>query len=81
MTQPLTSATAGPEDELTRNGLKPDAFADACRWIVRNHSDNEAHRMLDVLVTSLLTTLGFGEGMRVFLAHVSRHHADYPGAS
>ena len=55
--------------------MQPDAFADACRWIVENHDGDEAHRMLDETVTSLLTTLGYGAGMEIFMAHVAPHHA------
>lgn len=56
--------------------LKPDAFAEACQWIVDNHEGHEAHRMLDRLVTALLTSLGYGDGMDVFLAHVREFHGE-----
>ena len=80
MTRPSTLAIPGVEGALMRNALKPDAFADACRWIVETYSDEEAHRKLDILVTSLLTCLGFGEGMEIFIGYVSRHHASTPQA-
>lgn len=70
----LISATDGPAGEPMPIALRPDGFADACRWIVENHEGDEAHRMLDRLVTSLLTSMGFGEGMDVFLAHVRQFH-------
>jgi hypothetical protein len=54
--------------------LRPDAFAEACQWVVDNFEGHEAHRMLDRLVTALLTGLGYGDGMDVFLAHVSQYH-------
>lgn len=74
MTVLSTSATNGPADALTRNALKPDAFAEACRWIVESHDGPDAHRKLDAVVTSLLTTLGFGEGMEIFMTNVREHH-------
>lgn len=54
--------------------MQPDAFADACRWIVANYEGGDAHRKLDALVTSLLTTLGYGEGMEIFMAQVRDAH-------
>lgn len=54
--------------------LTPDAFAETCQWVVENFDGDEAHRMLDRLVTALLTGLGYGDGMDVFIAHVQRHH-------
>lgn len=35
-----------------------------------------AHRILDITVTELLTSLGYGDGMRVFINHVRNYHAD-----
>lgn len=76
MTQLWISATDGQGVVPMPTVLKPDAFAEACQWIVDNHEGHEAHRMLDRLVTALLTTLGFGDGMDVFIAHVSRFHSE-----
>lgn len=58
--------------------LKPDAFAEACQWIVDNHEGDEAHRMLDRLVTALLTGLGYGDGMDIFIATVGPCHETRP---
>ena len=58
----------------TTAGLNAEAFAEACQWIVANHEGHEAHRMLDQLVTSVLTNLGFGDGMAIFLAHALPYH-------
>lgn len=58
--------------------LKPDAFAEACRWIVDNHEREEAHRMLDRFVTALLTSLGYGDGMDIFIEAVGGYHPTPP---
>lgn len=57
-------------------GLMPDAFAEACQWIVDNHEAHEAHRMLDRFVTALLTVKGYGDGMDIFLEHVRKFHPE-----
>ena len=55
--------------------IGPDEFAMICKEIVNNHNGHEAHRMLDQAVTNLLTNLGYGEGMRIFIDHVMPYHA------
>lgn len=74
MTQGSTSATAGPDERLMRNALNPAVFADACRFLVANHDGHDLHRKLDMLVTSLLTSLGYGEGMEIFISRVAPDH-------
>lgn len=74
MTQDLTLGIDGQVAALMRNALSPAVFAEACQWIVANHEGDDAHRKLDMMVTSLLTSLGYGEGMEIFLASVERHH-------
>lgn len=62
--------------------LTPEAFAEACQWIADNFAGDEAHRMLDRLVTALLTGLGYGDGMDIFLRVVAQCHlpgTDPPG--
>lgn len=76
MTRASTSEIDGLVAAPMRNALSPAVFAEACDFLVVNHSGDDLHRKLDALVTSLLTTLGYGEGMAVFMARVSRHHGD-----
>ena len=56
--------------------LTPEDFAAACRDLVRHHAGHELHLLLDELVTGLLRDLGYGEGMRVFLAHAMPYHRE-----
>lgn len=78
MTPHLTQ-TVGEADEPTQTALSPiptpEAFAQACRSIVAMHEGDIAHRVLDQVVTSLLTGLGYGEGMAIFLEAVRDRHA------
>jgi hypothetical protein len=72
-------ATPGAADAptpITSNGLvpTPSAFADSCRAIVKTKTGHEAHRALDALVTNLLSRLGYGEGMAIFIANVGGKH-------
>jgi hypothetical protein len=82
MTAHSTSETAGQAGALTStawNGvLSPHAFALACREIVTQHEGDRAHCELDALVTRLLFSLGYGEGMKVFLAHAAPAHTGAP---
>lgn len=78
MTQLLTLATDGRGVVPMPIALKPEAFADVCRWIVLTHEGDEAHRMLDRVVTALLTSLGYGDGMDIFLAAVTPCHPKEP---
>lgn len=57
-----------------KQAISPDVFETGCRAIVAMHDGDEAHRVLDQYVTWLLRTLGYGEGMDVFLAHVGPYH-------
>ena len=57
----------------------PDEFAQRCQQIVQQHEGHTAHRMLDNLVTDLLSSLGYSEGMAIFIAHVRQFHpASHP---
>ena len=82
MTQPLTSATDGQDGAHMPTAwsavMTPDAFAAACAYIVQTEEGHEAHRQLDQIVTSLLSSLGYSEGMRVFLAAVQPYHVKEP---
>ena len=59
--------------------IGPEKFAEICRGIVTQHEGHAAHRMLDQVVTNLLSSLGYGEGMEIFLAHVGSYHTDEEG--
>jgi hypothetical protein len=78
MTQHSTLATDGQADEPTltvwRPVMDPAAFAAACGYIVQTETREEAHRQLDQLVTTLLYSLGYSEGMDVFLRAVGSIH-------
>lgn len=54
--------------------MTPDAFASRVRAIVADLEGDARHRALDALVTELLTQLGYGEGMAIFLAQVTPFH-------
>lgn len=56
--------------------ISPEQFARDCNEIVQKLSGDAAHRALDRLVTELLTSLGYGEGMAVFIAAVAPYHAE-----
>lgn len=72
------SATPGAAGEPTPTVLNvvptPEAFTKAVREIVRLHKGDVAHRVLDQVVSTLLTSLGYGEGMAVFLEAVESAH-------
>lgn len=78
MTAALTMATVGRAGEHTSTALSgvisPSEFATKCREIAQQHDGHAAHRALDELVTNLLSKLGYGEGMAIFIAHVSPYH-------
>lgn len=82
MTTPSTLESAGVGAPHISTGLSaaisPDQFKAACEEIVRKQSGDAAHRALDRLVTELLTSLGYGEGMAVFMAAVSPYHSEVP---
>lgn len=56
--------------------MSPKEFAQACRDIVYKHEGHIAHRALDKLVTGLLTDLGYGEGMAIFIREVTPYHGE-----
>lgn len=74
MTAPSTSEIRGPVAGPMQMPLSPEEFSLACRALVERHNGDEAHLRLDWLVTDLLSSLGYGEGMAVFLAHVRQYH-------
>jgi len=80
MTTASTSEIVGAAAPHTLTDLNkvilPDQFALACTEIVQRQSGDAAHRELDRLVTELLTSLGYGEGMTVFMAAVAPYHSE-----
>lgn len=82
MTTALTSEIAGAAEPHISTGssgaISPDQFALACNEIVQTQSGDAAHCALDRLVTELLTSLGYGEGMAVFIAAVAPYHSEVP---
>jgi hypothetical protein len=80
MTHHLISEIAGPDVGRISTGLNealsPREFAAACQKIVERHSGDEAHRELDRLVTTLLNSLGYSEGMAIFLAAAAPAHIE-----
>lgn len=78
MARVLTSEINGEGVEriliVSKEVITPDQFASACKEIVARLSGDAAHRALDSLVTHLLSSLGYGEGMAIFLAAVAAYH-------
>lgn len=74
MTQPLTLGTNGEGAEPTPTILSAKEFAEQCSAIVAAHTGHRAHQLLDQLVTQHLSSLGFGEGMEIFMQNVKDHH-------
>lgn len=78
MTQHSTLAIDGAGEPTISTGssavISPEQFATACAQIVQQQSGHEAHKALDQLVTGLLSSLGYSEGMAVFLAAVGPCH-------
>ena len=56
--------------------IGPEKFSAICKEIVTQHDGNAAHRLLDREVTNLLTSLGYGEGMAIFIKNVGSYHND-----
>lgn len=75
---PSPTDTQGALPTLTNlnAAIGPVEFANICRTIVTQHEGHAAHRLLDREVTNLLSSLGYGEGMEIFLAHVGSYHTD-----
>ena len=81
MTQQSTLATDGPGEGLMLTPLSPEAFDQACRALVAQFQGHELHRRIDLLVTELLCSLGYSDGMQFFLAHALPYHTkDNPHA-
>jgi len=75
MTARSTSATDGRGVEHTPTPLSADGFAEACREIVASSRGHEMHLRLDRLVTDLLSSLGYSEGMAIFMEHAMPYHS------
>lgn len=56
--------------------LRPGLFAVACRAIIDNFEGQDAHVVLDWLVTGVLSSLGYGEGMDIFIHAVKGVHLE-----
>lgn len=69
-----TSEILGLGAEPMPTPLSAEEFAAACRELVQHHSGHELHRKIDLLVTEQMRSLGFGEGMEIFLAHALPYH-------
>lgn len=81
MTTSFGQSLTDMQDELRmptnlNAAIGPEKFAAICRDIVKQHEGHEAHRILDQAVTDLLSNLGYGEGMRIFIAHVAPYHSE-----
>ena len=59
-----------------REAISPAEFAIGCRDIVMRLEGHAAHKAIDALVTELLSSLGYGEGMDIFLAAVAPYHEE-----
>lgn len=70
----LTGSAANDMPTASKGVISPDAFARECASIVSQHSGHRAHQLLDQLVTETLSSLGYSEGMAIFLAHVAEFH-------
>lgn len=73
MTAPSTLATDGLAGGHTQTPLSPAEFAQECRAAAALGGD-KAHHALDRLVTEHLSSLGFSEGMEIFMENVTPAH-------
>lgn len=55
--------------------LSADEFVAACQTLTEQFSGHELHLRMDWLVSDLLSSLGFGEGIAVFLKHAIPYHS------
>lgn len=69
-----TTPVALDTPTVSKPVISPTDFAARCSAIVGQHSGHQAHRLLDQLVTETLSSLGYSEGMAIFLAHVGDYH-------
>ena len=74
MTVALPSVSDGTAVGLMPTPLSPAAFAEAAEHIVATNGRDIAHRQMDELVMRQLTSLGFGEGVKIFERAVSEYH-------
>jgi len=75
MTQRSTSGTSGQAVGPMQTALSADQFQEACKVLVAEHEGHELHLMFDWLVSDLLTSWGYGEGVSVFLTHAMPYHS------
>lgn len=73
----IGSGASGTPVDLSK-AISPGEFASECASIVSRHRGHRAHRLLDRLVTETLSSLGYSEGMAIFLSHVSPFHDERP---
>lgn len=57
-------------------GVSPQQFAATCREIVQQHEGQEMHRRFDEASNELLSSLGYGEGVLMFIMHAAAAHRD-----
>lgn len=74
MTPPSILATDGQAAGPMLTTLSADEFAARCRALVASFAGDELHLQLDWLLTDLLTSWGYGEGMAIFLRHAIPYH-------
>ena len=74
MTPNSILATDGQGEELMQTPLNAEQFAAECKQIVAKNTGDTAHRLLDHLVTNLLSNLGYSEGMAIFMNNVTAYH-------
>lgn len=55
--------------------ISVQAFAARCREIASEPDREKRHRLFDQASNDLLCSLGYSEGVAIFLAHVGDYHA------
>ena len=76
MTVHSTSGIVGRDVEPTLTPLSAEEFAQRCQELCAHHSGHQLHLELDRLTTELLCSLGYGDGMRIFLTHAMPYHEE-----
>lgn len=76
MTAPWTAIIAAAKRMLIAlsGAPSPKQFERACRQIVQQHKGHQAHRQLDHLTNEVLSSFGYGDGLRVFMESSARFH-------
>lgn len=57
--------------------ISPREFEADCAEIVKLHAGQEMHRKFDEASNRLLSSLGYGEGVALFVKHASPAHDDH----